>query len=296
MVLNLNIIDTMPNILATSHTYFKKEEIDSTRLKEKEKKTNNQYLYPIRRDTLLKLRTFKPTDSNHYKVAIAELPGGCLFDTGFVYAPHWGLVESEDDDLFTQSEIHKFESDAVNRQVERLKKYLKDGTALDLSVPTRYFSQRDNYRDAHRTCNSSSNAMYLDWLLRVAGRKQLQSDDVYIKEVFNNGDTIYHGVQTAALREWGFKTKWMTDVDLPFVEDLLESGFPVVANILHRGSETRPSGGHVILLIAYKNGTFIAHDPYGTLESNYSNRNGAFSRINRETFKRRWQGGYRILA
>lgn len=286
----------MPAILSTSHTYFKKEETDSTRLKEKEKETGDQFVYPVRRNSLWQLRSFGLTDNSHYKVAIVDRPGGCLFDTGYVYAPHWGLVESEDDDLTVKAEVPKFESEAVNRQIDRLKKYLKDGTALDLNTPTRYFSQRDNYRDAHRTCNSSSNAMYLDWLLRVTGRSQLQSDDIYIKEVFNNGDTIYHGVQTAALKEWGFKTKWMTDVDFTFVEDLLESGFPVVANILHRGSLTRPSGGHVILLIAYKNGTFIAHDPYGTLESNYSNRDGSFSKIKAEIFKKRWQGGYRILA
>ena len=286
----------MSAIQATSNTYFKKERKDSTQLREREKTENTQYLFPIRRDTVIQLKRIDDLSSSHYQITIDEDLKGCLFTEGFVFAPHWGLVESENDDLIVRTEIPTFKNPAVTRQIDRLKKYLKDGTALDLNVPTRYFSQRDNYRDAHRTCNSSSNAMYLDWLLRITGRPQLKNDDEYITEVFEDGDTIYHGVQSSAIKEWGFKTKWMVDCDLDFVEDLLVAGFPVVANILHRGSENRPRGGHVILLIAYKNGVFITHDPYGTLESNYANTNGAFSKIKRETFKRRWQGGYRILA
>lgn len=286
----------MSAILSTSHTYFKKECLDSSRLKEKEKQSNEQFLFPIRRETTLTLKTISAEEKGHYEIELTERPGGCTFDRGFVYAPHWGRVECEDDDLKEKAEIPKFENPAVGRQIERLKKYLTDGMALDLNVPTRFFSQRDNYRDAHRTCNSSSNAMYLDWLLRICGNPQLKNDDEYIREVFEDGDTIYHGVQSSAIKEWGFKTKWMVDADLDFVDDLLDVGFPVVANILHRGSENRPRGGHVILLIAYKNGQYIAHDPYGTLMSNYTNTDGAYSKIPSKTFKRRWQGGYRILA
>ena len=67
-------------------------------------------------------------------------------------------------------------------------------------------------------------------------------------------------------------------------------------NILHRGNVNAPKGGHIICLIDYKNDTFTAHDPYGTLASNYTNPNGAYSKIKLSEFKKRWQGGYRILA
>ncbi|MDJ0723760.1 MAG: C39 family peptidase [Prochloraceae cyanobacterium] len=274
-------------IQSTCHTYFKAKLADSTQLTEDEK-------FAVRRDKILELTELGDLDKSHYKITLEEKIENCPFDSGYVFAPHWGLIET--DDPIANTEIPTFDNPAVGRQIERLKKYLKDGLALDLKTPTRYFSQRDNYRDAHRTCNSSSNAMYLDWLLRVTGRTQLKSDDEYIREVFEDGDTIYHGVQSSAIKEWGFKTKWMTDIDLEFVEDLLDVGFPVVANILHRGTINRPRGGHVILLIARKMGNFIAHDPYGTLSSNYTNTNGAYSRIKREEFKKRWQGGYRILA
>lgn len=274
-------------IQATSNTLFKSQLKDSTQLSSKDK-------FPIRRDTIVELKELGDLDKSHYRIVLEEKIENCPYTSGYVFAPHWGVVEC--DDAIANSEIPTFDNPAVGRQIERLKKYLKDGAALDLKTPTRYFTQRDNYRDAHRTCNSSSNAMYLDWLLRITGRPQLKSDDEYISEVFEDGDTIYHGVQSSAIKEWGFKTKWMVDVDLPFVEDLLDVGFPVVANILHRGTINRPSGGHVILLIARKMGNLIAHDPYGTLSSNYTNTNGAYSRIKREEFKKRWQGGYRILA
>ncbi len=144
--------------------------------------------------------------------------------------------------------------------------------------------------------------MYCDWIMRATGHEGLLDDEDYVKKVFTIGDTIYHGVQTDVLkRYYGINSKWMTDRDYPFVVNLLKAGFVVPVNILHRGSLQRPRGGHVICLIAYKEGSgfepyFIAHDPYGTLLSGYKHHNGAYSKIPVHVFKRRWQGGYRILA
>jgi hypothetical protein len=138
--------------------------------------------------------------------------------------------------------------------------------------------------------------MYLDWLLRMIGKPGLDGDDGYIRKVFSKGDTTIHDVQTRTIQEYGFKTKWMTDKDTPFVKELVEAGFPVPVNILHRGSISKPTGGHIIMLIGEKNGYWIAHDPYGTLESNYKVTNGAYSKISEKEFNARWQGGYRTLA
>ena len=276
----------MTVIQATSNTLFKSQLKDSTQLEDSNK-------FPIRRDTTLELKELGDLDKSHYRIVLEEKIGDCGYTSGYVFAPHWGVIEC--DDAIANSEIPTIENPAVERQIDRLKPYLQGGISLDLNTPTRYFSQRDNYTMSHRTCNSSSNAMYLDWLLRVTGQPQLQSDDIYLRKVLEFGDTIYHGVQTSAIQEFGFRTKWMTDADLPFIEDLLDAGFPVVANILHRGSLAAPRGGHIILLIARKGSNFISHDPYGSLLSNYTNTNGAFSKIPREVFKIRWQGGYRIL-
>jgi Peptidase_C39 like family len=186
---------------------------------------------------------------------------------------------------------------AVQRQVDRLTAYCNNGvTSPNLDTTTKYWSQRDNIEQPHRTCNSTTNAMYLDWLLRVTGRTGLPGDQGYVNRVLGNGDTTEHTVQTQTIREYGFSTTWMTDEDTPFVDELLEAGFPVVVNILHRGSMSKPTGGHIILLVGKGDSSYVAHDPYGTLMSNYSNTNGKHSIIPVQQFKARWQGGYRILA
>lgn len=274
-------------IKATANTYLKIENKDSSQL------TDDQKLV-ISKDTVLELSDITGLNSSHYGITLKEPIEG-FFNSGFVFAPHWGIIESDDPDL-SQELAPKPENPAVQRQIQKINSYvINTGAKLNLDVKTKYFGQRDNYTMPHRTCNSSSNAMYLDWLLRVIGRSGLENDDGYLKKVLANGDTIYHEVQTETIAEYGFSTKWMTDADLDFVEDLVSAGFPVVVNILHRGSTVAPRGGHIIMLIGRAKGSWIAHDPYGTLESNYSQTNGAFSRIKEREFQVRWQGGYRIL-
>jgi hypothetical protein len=60
-------------------------------------------------------------------------------------------------------------------------------TPAVLDVP--YFNQVDNYRDAQRTCNSSSCAMCLAFLKPGS----IKGDDEYVKKVFEIGDTTDHG-------------------------------------------------------------------------------------------------------
>jgi hypothetical protein len=186
----------------------------------------------------------------------------------------------------------------VDDQIAKLTKYCNAGTVPNLSTGTKYFSQRDNYKDSWRTCNSSSNAMYLDWLRRATGEPGLSDDEEFVRTVFNFGDTIYHENQTSALKKYGFSTAWRTDRDIAKVNALLDAGFPVVVNILHRGSVGDPTGGHVIMLSGRRKseGTYISQDPYGTLGSGYTDPNGKHAPISPRSFNARWQGGYRVLA
>jgi hypothetical protein len=190
----------------------------------------------------------------------------------------------------------------VEHQKDRLRAYC-DPTVKTLILPkTTYYSQRDNYTMPHRTCNSSSNAMYLDWLLAVTKGKRLGGDDGYLQKVLSIGDTTEHWVQTAALKGYGYSTKWCETKpinqrrELQYLDALLTAGIPVVVNILHRGSKQRPTGGHVIMLVGITATDYLAQDPYGTLDSNYSDSNGRLDGIDREEFLQRWQGGYRILT
>jgi Peptidase_C39 like family len=194
---------------------------------------------------------------------------------------------------FCQSQINKLNGYSISK-------------ICDLTARTTYFSQRDNYAMPYRTCNSSSNAMYLDWLLSATGRKRLLGDDEYLRNLLRIGDTIYHENQTACIKNYGFSTRWVEsgnqdserDFHTDRITELLNNGIPVVVNILHRGSLSAPRGGHIILLIANKQDEklFLAHDPYGTLQSNYTDMNGNFSVIKKSEFYGRWQGGYRVLS
>jgi hypothetical protein len=201
----------------------------------------------------------------------------------------------------------KFTTDFAAAQYELLCKYSKSGVA-NLATKTNYYSQRDNFTQAHRTCNSSSSAMMVDWWLRASGQPGLSGDDEYLRRLLKVGDTIYHENQTAVIKQYGFNSAWLdsgepTPADFDRVDGLLDNGFPVVVNISHRGPDRAPSGGHVILLIGRRqsDGTYISHDPYGTLASGYTtsgytNTNGRFSLISRSSFRARWQGGHRVLV
>jgi hypothetical protein len=187
----------------------------------------------------------------------------------------------------------------VEAQKDLLRGYCKTPADLNLGARTTYYSQRDNYTMPNRSCNSSSNAMYLDWLRRATGREALGGDNAYLRKVLSIGDTVEHTSQTEAIKQYGFSTKWREDGSEDRVFALLAAGFPVVVNILHRNNpDGSVRGGHVIMLIGRRSSedTLIAHDPYGTLESDYVNTNGAFSRISLKQFDRRWQGGFRTLA
>jgi hypothetical protein len=190
----------------------------------------------------------------------------------------------------------------VECQKDRLRHYF-DPSIKSLELPrTTYYSQRDNYTMPFRTCNSSSNAMYLDWLLACTKGKRLGGDDGYLEKVLSIGDTIEHWAQTSAIKQYGYSTKWCETKpinqrrELNYVNALLITGIPVVVNILHRGSKSRPTGGHIIMLIGINDNDYLCHDPYGTLDSNYTDSNGRCDGIDREEFLQRWQGGYRILA
>ena len=269
-------------IKALQDTWLKKEAIDSTLL-------NDDAKVACKQDKTYNVKTHEyDQDTGHIKVELSYGAG-----TWFIWPEHW-----ERSWEITKVKLPTSSNKAVQRQIDRLAAYT--GT-VDLETKSKYFSQRDNPHKSSkyapwRTCNSSSNAMYLDWARRASGRKGLKDDVPYIDNVFKYGDTIYHHNQTKALNDWELKTKWMQDRDLPFVKALLQSGFPVVVNILHRGSLNAPSGGHVIMLIGHEGSTFTAHDPYGTLSSNYTVHNGAHSKISENVFNKRWQGCYRILA
>ena len=156
-----------------------------------------------------------------------------------------------------------------------------------LNVP--FYPQTDNYRDANRTCNSSSCAMCLEYFKpgTLVGPK---GDDAYIRKVFAVGDTTDHTVQTKVLDSYGIKSHFSYNLSFDDLDRELASGRPVVIGILHRGTLSRPTGGHMVVVIGKKGEDYVVNDPYGSLNDGYTGAvsNGKGAVYKKSDLARRW--------
>ena len=159
--------------------------------------------------------------------------------------------------------------------------------AVDIPVP--FWNQVDNYTQASRTCNSSSCAMVLEFFRPDA----VVNDDQYLKKLINGGygDTTDHGAQGRLLEDYGLKSTWHTNLSLAALEKEIRAGRPVVCGILHRGSESSPTGGHMIVVRGLtSSGDFRVNDPYGSCNDGYSGAvtNGNNAIYSRKMMAARW--------
>lgn len=167
------------------------------------------------------------------------------------------------------------------------KKPKSNGKVLDV----RYFSQRDNYRDANRTCFSSSCAMMLEYLKpgTCPGDK---GDDLYIKTVFGIGDTTEAWVHINALKTYGLDTQYIQNGSLDTLRSQIDKGKPVPIGILHHGPGHSPSGGgHWICVIGYDDTGFIVNDPWGEIDhasGTYTSTNGDRLHYSTDLISSRW--------
>jgi GH24 family phage-related lysozyme (muramidase) len=168
-------------------------------------------------------------------------------------------------------------------------------------LPTPYQSQRDNYRDAWRTCFSSSCAM----LLMTLKPGVIHSDDEYIKTVFTIGDTTNSTVQIKALQHYGLEARFKTNGNRALVQQQINAGKPVPVGFLHHGSANAPSGGgHWLCIIGYDATGYIVHDPWGAMNvatGEYGSTFGAKQHYDYKTFEPRWMvdgpnSGWCIIA
>ena len=171
-------------------------------------------------------------------------------------------------------------------------------------LPTRYFSQRDNYRDSGRTCFSSSCAMLLETLKpgTCPGEK---GDDIYVHRVFEYGDTTDAYVQVKALQSFGVSSKFVQNANLDTIRSQIDAGVPVPIGILHHGPASAPSGGgHWICVIGYDASGFIVHDPWGEIDhatGTYISEDGKALHYSNNLLNSRWtvanpNDGWLILA
>jgi len=209
--------------------------------------------------------------NDHVKVSLAYGGGNW-----FIYLPHWKGLEVE-----TQAKVRG---------------------GKELSV--QYFSQRDNYRDAGRTCFSSSCAMLLE-SLKPGTLPGVTGDDVYVKRVFEYGDTTDAYTQVKTLMSFGVESKFVQNASVETIKEQIDKGVPVPIGILHHGPAAAPhGGGHWIIVIGFDSKGFIVHDPYGELDhasGAYISTEGSSLHYSYEMINSRWtvandNDGWAIIA
>lgn len=156
-----------------------------------------------------------------------------------------------------------------------------------LDVP--FYPQTDNYRDANRTCNSSSCAMVLEYF-KPGTLQGPKGDDAYIRKVFAIGDTTDHTVQTKVLASYGIKSQFRYNLSFADLDRELAAGRPVCIGILHRGPLSAPTGGHICVVIGKRGEDYVVNDPYGSLNDGYTGpvTNGKGVVYKRSDLVRRW--------
>ena len=164
-------------------------------------------------------------------------------------------------------------------------------SSIRLDVP--YYPQTDNYRDASRTCNSSSCAMCLQYF-KPGTLQGVTGDDAYIRKVFSVGDTTDHTVQTKVLQSYGVYSEFSYNLSFANLDSELAANHPVVIGILHRGSLYAPTGGHMVVVIGKtESGDYIVNDPYGSLNDGYTGAvtNGKGAIYKKSELEKRWTDG-----
>ena len=134
-----------------------------------------------------------------------------------------------------------------------------------------YFHQHDNYRDQDRTCFSSTCAMLLKWYKP----ESIESDDQYVRRVFQYGDTTSADVQQQALASYGLEATYSQNKSVNWLMEQALQRIPVAIGLLHRGPVDCPGGGHWVLVygLSEDGKRILVHDPSG---SEYNGQTGTY--------------------
>ena len=138
-------------------------------------------------------------------------------------------------------------------------------------VQLKHYSQLNNYRNQYNSCNSSSHAMFTNYILLVNNKKGLSGDDEYLKKVYSGKYGIYGtnssvswDVQINVVKSYGINCKYISGDKQGLIKQVTELNLVAPANFAHKGPSTNPSGGHVVVIADYnKSKGFLIYDPYG---------------------------------
>lgn len=148
------------------------------------------------------------------------------------------------------------------------------------SIQLKHYSQLNNYRNQYNSCNSSSHAMFVDYVLRVHNKQGLKNDDEYLQKVYSGKYGVYGtnssvswDVQCNVVRSYGIKCKYISGNKVELIKNITELNLVAPANFAHKGSLQSTGGGHVVVLADYdKVKGFLIYDPYGKRMPDYTNQ------------------------
>jgi len=244
-------------LCANKNTWFKKEPIDSVKLKDDQK------------SKVVKGRCYKGCKiiKSEDKHTLVELPYN--LGTWWIFNEHWdGLAENKEN--------------SKNNLGYKV-----------LNVP--YQSQRDNYTQWWRTCFSSSCAMALMYLKpdAVSGDDQYLSQVLKNGDTTSSTvqvETLEHFGLNASFRQDGTlsKLKGLISSGVPVPIGILHKGPSYapqggghwICVIGYNEDNKAPGGGY-----------FVVHDPYGELENHngeYSSTNGQSLNYSFKMIEQRW--------
>lgn len=173
---------------------------------------------------------------------------------------------------------------------EWIKTYRTSNTPNSNNLDVPFYPQTDNYTMPSRSCNSSSCAMYLEYF-KPGTLKGTKGDDEYLRKVLTVGDTTDHEAQTKVLESYGVKSHFSYNLSFADLDRELAAKRPIVIGILHRGTLSNPTGGHMIVIKGKtKDGDYICNDPFGSLNDGYTGpvTNGRNVVYKKSVLEKRW--------
>lgn len=167
----------------------------------------------------------------------------------------------------------------------------------DIDLKVIYYSQRDATvpGQAGRMCYSSTNAMALKYFRPNALPDIAAADDVYLKRVFQYGDTTMAHAQISALKSFGLNAEFRQNLGWDDVDAELLKGRPVALGILIIGHVSYPYGGGHWILVTGRTADgkyYRVNDPYGELDlvnGGYLNSKGKGLLYSRKNLTPRWR-------
>ncbi len=143
---------------------------------------------------------------------------------------------------------------------------VNNGIKLDVSYCCQLNNDPAIFGPGWRQCNTTSNTMLADFLLKGELTQQAteqgfsEPESVYMRLVGKYGDTINHGAQTLALRELGIESYFSYTLSAKDLMASLKVGVPVVVGFAYKSS------GHICIVVGHDpvRRAWLVHDPYGT--------------------------------